>query len=76
MQTKRNAGIEYVRGLLRRGRGTFSRQDAAQELGTGSSLSNKLAPCPMLPSIASSTAAVTIGDAGMAPSRMGNRRCV
>ncbi len=43
MPTKRNAGIEYVRGLLRRGRSTFSRQDAAQELGGGSSLSNKLA---------------------------------
>lgn len=43
MQTKRNTGIEFVRRLLRRGRGTFSRQDAAQELGNGSSLSNKLA---------------------------------
>ncbi|MCX6996954.1 MAG: hypothetical protein NTV49_07675 [Kiritimatiellaeota bacterium] len=29
--------------MLARGRGTFSRQDAAQELGGGSSLSNKLA---------------------------------
>lgn len=43
MKTKRNAGIEFVRGLLGRGRGTFSHQDAAQELGGGSSLSNKLA---------------------------------
>jgi predicted transcriptional regulator of viral defense system len=43
MKTKRNAGIEYVRGLLRRGRGTFSRQDAAMELGGGPNLSNKLA---------------------------------
>jgi predicted transcriptional regulator of viral defense system len=43
MKAKRNGGFDYVRGLLSRGRGTFSRQEAAQELGGGSSLSNKLA---------------------------------
>jgi predicted transcriptional regulator of viral defense system len=43
MLSKRNAGIDYVRGLLGRGRGTFTREDAAVELGGGPSLSNKLA---------------------------------
>lgn len=43
MQAKRDSGVEFLRGLMGRGRGTFSRQDAAQELGGGSSLSNKLA---------------------------------
>lgn len=43
MLSKRYAGIDYVRGLLSRGRGTFTRKDAAEELGGGSSLSNKLA---------------------------------
>ncbi|MBN2564068.1 MAG: type IV toxin-antitoxin system AbiEi family antitoxin [Phycisphaerae bacterium] len=43
MRTKRNMGIEFVRELLRRGYGTFSRETAAKKLGGGPSLSNKLA---------------------------------
>lgn len=43
MKTKRDSGIEFIRGLLGHGRGTFSRQDAAQVIGGGANLSNKLA---------------------------------
>lgn len=43
MKTKRDSGVEFVRGLLGHGSGTFSRHDAEQELGGGANLSNKLA---------------------------------
>ena len=43
MITKRYIGIEYLRGLLRRGRSSFTRQDAALELDRqGAGLSNIL----------------------------------
>ncbi|MEI7881067.1 MAG: type IV toxin-antitoxin system AbiEi family antitoxin [bacterium] len=43
MKTKRSSGIEFVRDLLGHGRGTFSYQEAAKEIGGGTNLSNKLA---------------------------------
>lgn len=43
MKTKRDSGVEFVRSLLGRGRGTFSREDVAQAIGGGANLSNKLA---------------------------------
>lgn len=43
MKTKRYAGVEFVRELLRHGKNTFARSDAVQRLGDGPSLSNQLA---------------------------------
>ena len=43
MITKRYVGLEYIRGLLREGRSSFTRQDAALELDRqGAGLSNIL----------------------------------
>lgn len=41
-QSKRDTGVQYVRSLLQRGYNTFTRKEAADALGGGTSLSNKL----------------------------------